>query len=111
MSLPIYSYHLRPVNFWLIDASTPVLSPLLTTNVINLKPNIVETESKSEATIETANESLPTTAALVIMNPYEAEALVKFTASVSYDGLSSKADTLVDTVTSLHFVRKKLCCY
>ena len=56
---------LWPVNFWLIDASTPVLSPLLTTNVNNLKPSIVETESA----IETTNENLPTTVALVIMNP------------------------------------------
>jgi hypothetical protein len=95
-----------PVNFWLIDATTLVLSPLLTTNVNNLKPSIVETESKFEATIEIANESLPTAAPLVIMNPYEAEALMRFTASVSYDGLSSKADTLIDTSASLNFVSK-----
>ena len=72
-----------PVNFWLIDASTPVLSPLLTTNVNNLKPSIVVTESKFEAAIETIDENLPTTTALVIRNPYEAEALMRFTASVS----------------------------
>jgi hypothetical protein len=95
-----------PVNFWLIDATTPVLSPLLTTIVNNLKPSIVETESKIEANIETANESLPTAAPLVIMNPYEAEALMRFTASVSYDGLSSKANTLIDTTASLNFVSK-----
>ncbi len=39
---------LWPVNFLLIDASTPVLSPLRTTNVNNLKPSIVETESTTK---------------------------------------------------------------
>jgi hypothetical protein len=98
---------LWPVNFWLIDASTPVLSPLLTTNVNNLKPSIVETESELEAAIETANDNdLPTSTALVIMNPYEAEALMRFTTFVSYDGLSSKADALIDTAASLNFVSK-----
>ena len=81
-----------PDNFWLIDANTSVLSPLLTTNVNNLKPSIVETESKFEAAIVTTEESLPTAAALVIMTSYEAEALMRFTVSVSYDDLSSKAD-------------------
>jgi hypothetical protein len=71
-----------------------------------LKPSIVETESKFEATIETTNESLPPAAALVIMNPYEAKTLMIFTASVSYDGLSSNADTLIDTTASLNFVSK-----
>ena len=42
-----------PISFWLIDANTPVLSPLLTTNVGNLKPNIVRIESKPETNIET----------------------------------------------------------
>ncbi len=40
------------------------------------------------------------------MNPYEAEAFMRFTASVSYDGLSSKAYTLIDAATSLNFVSK-----
>ena len=43
---------------------------------------------------------------LVIMNPYEAEALMRFTAFVCYDGLSSKAYTLIDTPASLNFVSK-----
>jgi hypothetical protein len=40
------------------------------------------------------------------MNPYEAESLMRFTASVSCNGLSSKADTLIDTAASLNFVSK-----
>jgi hypothetical protein len=40
------------------------------------------------------------------MNTYEAEALMRFPASVSYDGLSSKANTLIDTTASLNFVSK-----
>jgi hypothetical protein len=71
-----------------------------------LKASIVENESELEAAIETANENIPTAAALVIMNPYEAEALMRFTTSVSYDGLSSKADALIDTAASLNFVSK-----
>ena len=88
---------LWPVNFWLIVASTPVMSPLLTTTVNNLKPSNVETESELETAIEAANENLPEATALVIMNPYETVALMRFTASVSHDGVSSKADALIDT--------------
>jgi hypothetical protein len=83
--LPSIFWH---VNFWLIDANTPVLSPLLATNnVNNLKPSIVKIEPELEAAIETADKNIPTTAALVIMDPYEVEALMRFTASVSYDAL------------------------
>ena len=74
--------------------------------MINLKPKIVKVESKPEATIEIADENLSTSTALVVMNPYEAEALMRFIASVSYNGLSSKTDTLIDTAASLNFVSK-----
>jgi hypothetical protein len=40
------------------------------------------------------------------MDPYEAEALMRFTAAVFYNGLSSKAYTLIDTAASLNFVSK-----
>ena len=40
------------------------------------------------------------------MDPYEDEALMRFTASVFYNGLSSKACTLIDTIASLNFVSK-----
>ncbi len=60
------------VNFWLIDANTPVLSPLLTTNVNNLKPNIVKIEVEPDTSVEIVDENLSTTTALVIMNPFEA---------------------------------------
>ncbi len=52
------------------------------------------------------DENLSTTTALVIMNPYEAEAHMRFNASVSYNGLSSEVDALIDTATSLNFVSK-----
>jgi hypothetical protein len=95
-----------PINFRLIDTYTTILSPLLTTNASNLKPNIVRIKSKPEAVVETADENLSTAIALVIMNPYEAKSLMQFTADVSYNGLSSKADTRNDTATSLNFVSK-----
>ena len=40
------------------------------------------------------------------MNPYEVESLMRFTALVSCNGLSPKADTLIDTAASLNFVSK-----
>jgi hypothetical protein len=95
-----------PVNFWLIDATTPVLSSLLTTNVNISKPSIVKIIQELEAYVETIDENLPTAAALVIMDPYKVEAFMRFTASVSYDGLSSKANTYIDTTASLNFVSK-----
>jgi len=95
-----------PANFWLIDANTTVLSPLLTTNVNNLKPNIVKIEVEPETDVEIVDKKLSTATALVIMNPYEVEALMRFTAFVSYNGLSSKADTYIDTSASLIFVSK-----
>jgi hypothetical protein len=52
----------------LIDANT-VLPPLLTTNVSNLKPNIVKAELEPEVAIETSHENnLLIAVALVIMN-------------------------------------------
>ena len=45
---------------------------------------------------------------MVIMDPYEGEALVRFTAFVSNRGLTSKPNTLMDTSTSLNFVSKEL---
>ena len=41
-----------------------------------------------------------------MMNPYEAEALMRLTTYVSYNDLSSKADTLIDTASSLNFISK-----
>jgi hypothetical protein len=90
----------------LIDANTIVLSPLLTTNASNLKPNIVKIEPELEVVIETADENLSTTAALVIVDPYEAETLIRFNADLSYSGLSSEAYALIDTADSLIFVSK-----
>ncbi len=97
-----------PINFRLITANTPVLSPLLTTNVSYLKPNVVTTELKPEAATETSYEYLSTIDAMVIMDPYQTEALMRFTATVSYNALSSKADTLIDTAASLNFVSTRI---
>ena len=111
---PTYTYdpfYLIPstwsIHFWLIDANTHVLSPLLTTNASHLKHGIVKVESEPEVSLETTDENLSIPITLVIMNPYEAEALMKFTASMSCNGLSSKACTLIDTTTYLDFVSNK----
>ena len=44
---------------------------------------------------------------MVVMDPYEAEALMRFNATVVFYGLSTKADTLIDTTFSLNFVSKE----
>ena len=44
----------------------------------NLKPDIVTTELKNEAATEAADDYLLVAAAMVIMDPYEAEALMRF---------------------------------
>jgi hypothetical protein len=41
---------------------------------------------------------------MVVMDPYEAEALMRFNATVVLNGLSAKADTLFDTPASRNFV-------
>ena len=64
----------QPNHFWWI-ANIPVLAPLLTTSASNLKPTIVTIELKPEAAIDTADKYLSPTSALVIMKPYEVEAL------------------------------------
>jgi hypothetical protein len=60
-----------PINFWLIDASSPVLSPLLNTEASNLKPNVVTNELNSEVAIKVEDESLSTSPAFIIMDPYQ----------------------------------------
>ena len=95
------------INFWLIDANTHVLSLLLNTSVGALKPNIVAAQLETNVAIEAANKYLTTTVAMVVVDPYEAKALMRFNATVSLNGLSSKADTLNDTAASLNFVRKE----
>ena len=94
------------INVWLIDANTPVLSPMMSTNIWTLKPNIITTQLESDAAIEAADKYLSTAIAMVVMDPYEAEALMRFTANVSLNDLSAKADTLIDTAASLNFVSK-----
>jgi hypothetical protein len=45
--------------------------------------------------------------AMVLMDPYEAAALMRFNATIILNGLSTKEDTLIDTTTSLNFVSKE----
>ena len=73
----------------------------MNTSVITLKPNIVTTQLEANASIEVAHNYLSATTAMVAMDPYEAEAFMRFNATVAFNGLSAKADTLIDTTTSL----------
>jgi hypothetical protein len=44
---------------------------------------------------------------MVIMDPYEVEALMRFIGMVSCNGLSIQADTPIGTATSLNFASKR----
>ena len=44
---------------------------------------------------------------MVVMDSYEAKAVMRFNATVFLNGLSAKADTLIDTKASLNFVSKE----
>ena len=95
------------INYWLIDANTLVLSPLLNTSVNTLKPNIVTTQSKANKALKAANKYLSASIAMVVMDPYGAKSLMRFNATIVLNGLSTKADTLIDTTSSLNFVNKE----
>jgi len=101
--LILFAWH---IHFWLIT-NIPVLSPLFTTSVKNVKQPIVTIELKPEAAIETTNKYLSAATALVIMKPCESEALMRYTETISYNELASKAYSLIDIVASLNFVSKE----
>ena len=71
------------INYRSIDTNTGVLSPSIATNVIVLKLDIVATQLEPNVAIEAANKYVLATIAMVISVIYEAEALMRFIASVS----------------------------
>jgi len=77
------------------------------TIVSTLMLDIVTTQLEAHASIEAAKIYLSAAIAMVVMDPYEAASLMRFNAIVFKNGLPSKADTLIDTTTSLNFVNKK----
>ncbi len=74
-----------------------------------MKLNLVTTKLELKAAIEAIVEYLSAVVVMVIMDTYEAVALKRFLASVFYNELSSKADTLIDTTALLkhNFVSKE----
>jgi hypothetical protein len=105
--LPPDITHAWAINYWLIDANTLALSPLMNISVNTLKPNIVNTQLEANAAIKAANIYLSASTAMVVMDPYEAEALMRFNATVVFNGLLTKADTRIDTAASFNFVSKE----
>jgi hypothetical protein len=79
----------------------------MNTSVNTLKPNIVTTQLEADVAIKAANKYLSATTAMVVMDPYEAEALMRFNARVVFNGLPAKSDTLIDTAALLNFVSKE----
>ena len=70
------------INFWLIDATKLALSPLMNNTSVNtLKPNILASQLEANTTIEAANKYFSATIVMVVMDPYEAEALMRFNAT------------------------------
>ncbi len=63
--------------------------------------------SQPKATIEAIDGYVSATFAIRTMNPFELKALMRFLASVPYNKLSSKINTLIDTAASLDFVSKE----
>jgi hypothetical protein len=61
---------------------------------------------ESEATIDVTDKYLSAADALVVMIPLENHSLMRFTAMVSQENITSKADTLIDTAASPNFVSK-----
>ena len=58
----------------------------MNTSVSIIKPDIFSTQLEANAAIEAANKYLPATLPMVVMDPYEAEALMRFNATVFFIG-------------------------
>jgi len=95
------------INYWLIDANTHVLSPFMNTSVNTLKPNIVTTQLEANEASKAAKKYVLASTTRVVMDPYEAEALMCFNVVVVLNGLSAKAGTLIDTSASLNFISRE----
>ena len=95
------------INYWLIEANTHVLSPLMNTSVNNLEPNIVTTQLEANAAIKATYNYLSAATDMVAMDPYEAKAGMRFNAIVVFNRLSAKAYTLIDKAASLNFLSKE----
>ena len=104
------------INYRVIDVDTPIMtstSPLVkvedttTAQKTELPTDSPTNELESEVAIEAADKYLSASAALVVMNPSEKKSLMRFTAEMSQENLTSKADTLIDTAASLNFVSKR----
>jgi hypothetical protein len=79
-----------------------------TTPIINDIPiDISANEMESQAAIQATDKYLSATTALVVINLLEDHSLMQFTVVVSQENLTSKANTLVDTRTSLNFASKQ----
>jgi hypothetical protein len=79
----------------------------MNTSVNTLNPNIVTTQLEANEAIKAANAYFLVATTMVGMDPYEANALMRFNATVILNGLSAKANTLIDTSASLNFVSKE----
>ena len=72
------------INYHLIYANTHILSPLMNTSIITLKPTIVTTQLEASATIEAAKKYLSVATTMVVMDPYEAKVLMRFNSTVFF---------------------------
>jgi hypothetical protein len=74
----------------------------------DLKANIVTTQLEANAFIEATNKYLSVAIGMVVIDPYEAKALMHFNAILFLNELSSKQHSLIDTTISFNFMGKEL---
>ena len=70
------------INYQFIYANTHVLSPLMNTSVGTLKPNIATVQLEANSAIEAANKYLLATTGMVVIDIYQAKALMHFNATM-----------------------------
>jgi hypothetical protein len=63
------------------------------TSVNTIKANIVTSQLEANEAIKAANKCWLAAIAMVVMNPYEAKALMRFNAKVVLDGLSANTSS------------------
>jgi hypothetical protein len=110
------------INYWVIDIDVPASTSTslaststskhtaatkAATESVTIQPAFTSNDIEAQTAIKAADKYLSTASALVVMNPLENQALMRFTAMVSQENLSSKADILIDTAASLNFVSKR----
>ena len=71
----------------------------MSTNVGDLKSNINTNQLEDDGAIKASDKYVSAVVAMIVMDHYEAKALMRFSVGVSLNNFSAKADTIIDTIT------------